>query len=283
MPRTPILIAGPTASGKSQYALDLAEKVDGIIINADATQVYDCWQILSARPTCQDYTRVPHALYGHVKPQTPYSVGMWLQEVETVLASTSHTPIIVGGTGLYFQALTQGLHVIPPTPPQVREQGNALLKEQGLTHILSILDAQTRAHIDVNNPRRVLRAWEVQTATGRSLRDWQRERTTPALPLKQTRPYLLMPPREVLYERCNIRVQRMINDGVVQEVKRIMDMSLSQELPAMKAVGVKDIMIYLKNQCSLEEAIVNMQQSTRNYAKRQMTWNRNKCKEWAII
>ena len=177
-PDRPVLIAGPTASGKSALALEIAEKQGGVVVNADASQVFDCWRIVTARPSAEEEARAPHRLYGHVAYDAPYSAGHWLREVVPLL-SGAQRPIIVGGTGLYFSALTEGMAEIPPTPAEVRAEGDSM----SLEDLLSALDPQTAARIDVQNRARVQRAWEVLTATGRALADWQDDTPPPPLPL----------------------------------------------------------------------------------------------------
>ena len=177
----PVLIAGPTASGKSALALEIAERHGGVIVNADASQVYDCWRVISARPSAQEEARAPHLLYGHVAYDQDYSTGHWLRDVAPLLAGTDR-PIIVGGTGLYFMALTQGMADIPPTPEPVRRRADAL----SLDDLLRDLDARTADRLDLNNRARVQRAWEVLQATGRPLVDWQAETSPPLLPVKRT-------------------------------------------------------------------------------------------------
>ena len=168
----PVLIAGATAIGKSALALQIAEQLGGVIVNADALQVYSGWRILTARPSAREESRAPHALYGHVANHESYSVGDWLRDIGPIL-SADKRPIIVGGTGLYFRALTEGLADIPPIPANIRAQSAGLLSQGGLQPMLEELDDETRAHIDVQNPMRVARAWEVLQATGQSIRSWQ--------------------------------------------------------------------------------------------------------------
>ncbi|OIQ05561.1 MAG: tRNA (adenosine(37)-N6)-dimethylallyltransferase MiaA, partial [Rhodobacteraceae bacterium CG2_30_10_405] len=188
----PVLIAGPTASGKSGLALKLAERQGGVIVNADALQVYACWRVLTARPSAADEALVPHRLYGHVGRDQDYSVGHWLREVAQVLASDAR-PIIVGGTGLYFTALTAGLAAIPAIPAMVRAEGDARRRAGDVAGMLAGLDPATRAAIDPQNPARVQRAWEVLRATGRGLADWQATTGPALLPLAGAQALVLAP------------------------------------------------------------------------------------------
>jgi tRNA dimethylallyltransferase len=275
-----ILIAGPTASGKSAVALEMAQRVDGVIINADAIQVYDCWKIISARPSDEDCAIIPHFLYGHVSGDQDYSVGHWLQDVKKVLSSTSKSPIIVGGTGLYFKALTEGLSEIPSIPDEIRKEGESLLQNYGLEFIVNQLDHETRTSIDCKNSMRVLRAWEVQKATGYNLKYWHKQSTPPLLPISMTEAYTLIPPRSKLYANCDRRVLEMIKNGAVEEVKNAIDAKLHLKSPAMKAIGVSELTKYMNKEYTLDQSVEKMQQATRNYAKRQITWFRNKAKNW---
>lgn len=278
-----ILIAGPTASGKSAVALEMAQKVDGIIINADAIQVYDCWKIISARPSDEDCAIIPHFLYGHVSGDQDYSVGHWIQDVKKVLSSTLKTPIIVGGTGLYFKALTEGLSEIPSIPDEIRNKGESLLENYGLDFIVNKLDDETRATIDCKNSMRVLRAWEVQNATGYNLKYWHEKSTPPLLPVSMTEAYTLIPSRDKLYANCDQRVLEMIKNGAIDEVKNVIASKLRLKSPAMKAIGVSELTKYINKEYTLEQSVEKMQQATRNYAKRQITWFRNKTKDWSEL
>ena len=181
---TPILIAGPTASGKSALAVECAERFGGTIINADALQVFENWRVLSARPDAADKARAKHVLYGHLPYDADYSVGAWLREVEPFLHG-SERPIIVGGTGLYFTALTQGLAEIPATPANIRVEADAIVADRGFEALIPEIDERTQSSIDLLNPVRVQRAWEVQRATGKGIRAWQDETPAPLLSLRR--------------------------------------------------------------------------------------------------
>lgn len=277
-----ILVAGPTASGKSAKAIEYADQCgkSAVIINADALQVYNCWNILSARPSERVCQMVPHKLYGYVSPHMYYSVAQWLTDIETILCNTSLMPIIVGGTGLYFQALTKGFTVIPATPDSVRQKAQFVFNNAGISALLDEIDEETKAWLDCTNPARVMRAWEVQKSTNRSFTSWRADTPPALLPLDQVKTHIIMPPREMLYDRCDKRVHEMIENGAVQEVENVMYKNLPVHMPALKAIGYKELSSYIHGKCTLEAAVDLMQQATRNYAKRQMTWIRSKMSEW---
>lgn len=282
----PLLIAGPTASGKSDYALAEAAK-GGVIINADASQVYDVWRVLTARPSAEEEMRAPHCLYGHVAPSVRYSVGAWLRDVAQVLAdarTNGQRPIIVGGTGLYFKALTEGLAEIPEPPEAVRVAVDWRLKREGLRALveeLTIRDPETAKTIDPMNPMRVTRAFEVLESTERGLADWQADTPPPLVP--DADKVLITPDREALYERCDRRFDIMIKCGALDEARAIAALNLDPAFPAMRAVGAPELFAYLKGEITLDEAAAAAKQATRNYAKRQMTWMRNQMKDWRVL
>ncbi|MBU2982490.1 tRNA (adenosine(37)-N6)-dimethylallyltransferase MiaA [Lentibacter algarum] len=279
-PQQPVLIAGPTASGKSGLALDLAERDGGLIINADALQVYANWRVLTARPSEEEEARAPHALYGHVDGQQPYSVGEWLREVKSLLEKSALRPIIIGGTGLYFRALTEGLADIPPTPAEVRAEADALaVSDTGLAEMLSALDAATLARIDQQNPMRVQRAFEVWCATGRSLADWHASTPPPLLPLSQTSAYVLNAPRGWLTPRIESRFDIMLESGALEEAKRNLA-AWSPTAPSSKAIGAPELIAHLKGEITLKEARARAIIASRQYAKRQRTWFKARMKGW---
>ena len=214
----PILIAGATASGKSALALKIAAELGGVIVNADALQVYDGWRILTARPSMQEEWQVPHLLYGHVSNQASYSVGDWLRDIAPILVS-GQRPIIVGGTGLYFRALTEGLADIPPIPNDIRASSAQLLANGQISHMLETLDAATKSKIDVQNPMRVSRAWEVLQATGQSIVEWHAQTAPPMMALNNCNALHLASPVEWLNARLALRFDMMINAGALDEAQ----------------------------------------------------------------
>lgn len=285
----PILLYGPTASGKSALALALAERLGGAVVNADSQQVYDTWRILTARPSAEDEARAPHFLYGHVPLDAAYSVGRWLGEVRAVLDTCRErglVPIVTGGTGLYFRALTEGLAPIPAVPPQVRADAEAALHRHGLPSLAEELaqrDPETAAAIDLANPARVLRAWEVLEATGTPLARWQARTDPPLLPLGGVQAVALTPPRDWLHARCDARLDAMIADGALVEVEAVMTRGLAWSQPGMKAVGAAELGRHLRGEITLAEAVSAAKTATRRYAKRQLTWARGQMADWTAI
>ncbi len=282
----PLLIAGPTAAGKSAYALAAAAK-GGVIINADASQVYDVWRVLTARPSAEEEAQAPHRLYGHVPPGTRYSVGAWLRDLAPVLAETQAQglrPVIVGGTGLYFKALTEGLAEIPETPEPVRVAVNWRLQREGVLALVDDLktrDAATAEVIDLLNPMRVARALEVLETSGKGLAAWRAE--TPPPLIADAEKILIAPDRGILYERCDLRFDIMIERGALDEARAMAALDLDPALPSMRAVGAPELLAHLKGEITLEAAAAAAKQATRNYAKRQMTWMRNQMGDWPRI
>lgn len=280
-PDLPVLIYGPTASGKSGLALDIAERQGGVIINGDALQVYQGWPILTAQPPAADLARIPHHLYGHLPFDAPYSVGDWLRDVVPFLdahAQGGPRPIIVGGTGLYFTALTEGLANIPQTPPDVRKRGDTL----ALTEMISALDSDTAAAIDLNNRARVQRAWEVQATTGRSLQYWHGQTPPPRLPLANCTPLALLPDVDWLNDRISRRFDLMMDMGALSEAKQ-MRPSWDPLAPSSKAIGAQEMMQLLGGDLSSDSARERIIIATRQYAKRQRTWLRSRMKRWQIV
>ncbi len=277
-PDQPVLIAGPTASGKSALALQIAQEQGGVIINADAIQVFDNWRVLTARPPEEDEAIAPHLLYGHVPYDADYSVGHWLRDVSPLLTSAPR-PIIVGGTGLYFTALTQGLAEIPATPPALREEANARVAEEGFEALLAELDAKTAARIDRQNPMRVQRAWEVLTATGKPLADWQENTPPPLLPLSDTLPIVFDVPKDWLNARIARRFNLMLEQGALEEAEANLATYDPTHLSA-KAIGAPELIAHLRGEIDLETAREQATIATRQFAKRQRTWFRSKMKTW---
>ncbi len=276
-PDRPVLIAGPTASGKSALALRIAQDQGGVIVNADASQVYDCWRVVTARPSPEDEAAAPHLLYGHVRWNAPYSTGHWLREVVPLLAG-GERPIITGGTGLYFTALTEGMAEIPSTPPEIRAEADAL----SLEDLLAGLDSRTRDGLDQRNRARVQRAWEVLRATGRGLADWQATTPPPALPLSKAMPILVDAPKDWLLKRIETRFDAMLEMGALDEVAAMLD-RFDPALPAFRAIGVPELADYLKGRITLDDARVRATIATRQFAKRQRNWFRGKMRNWHVF
>ncbi|MEM9060039.1 MAG: tRNA (adenosine(37)-N6)-dimethylallyltransferase MiaA [Pseudomonadota bacterium] len=289
MQRKHVLIAGPTASGKSDLAIRLARALDGVVINADSQQVYGAWRVLTARPTENEMADVPHRLFGHVDLEQEYSTGHWLDEVRAEIAhcnAEGKTAIITGGTGLYFKALTEGLAEIPRTDPATRERGEADLDRLGLQGFLANLEArdpETCGRIDTLNPRRVLRAWEVLETTGRGIAYWQDNTPAATLPLEVCYAVALTPPRDWLYARCEARFDRMIEQGALNEVRSVMALDLPAAAPGLRAFGAPELTAHLRGELTLDEAIDRAKTETRRYAKRQLTWIRNQMTDWQKV
>ena len=277
-PERPVLIAGPTASGKSAIALEIVSKQGGVIVNADALQVYANWRILTARPSQAEEDIAPHALYGHIPGDQSYSAGHWLRDVKAFL-NTDTRPVIVGGTGLNFTVLTEGLAEIPAVPPETRQLADRKLADEGPQALLADLDALTISRIDTLNPARIQRAWEVQQATGRGLAHWQDATPPPALPLDQADTILLNADRDWLSERIERRFDSMMADGALAEVERNLP-GWDPSQPSAKAIGAPELVAHLKGQMSLTEARDSAVIATRQYAKRQRTWFRSRMKDW---
>lgn len=280
-PSIPVLIAGPTAVGKSSLALEVAARTGGAIVNADALQVYDGWHILTARPGAQDQARAPHHLYGHVSYRDSYSVGAWLRDI-TPLLKADPAPVIVGGTGLYFAALTEGLAEIPATPPEIRAKADAHLARVGLTAMCAELDSQTSARIDRNNPMRVQRAWEVLAATGRGLAAWQDETPAPLLPLSKAQGFVMNAGKDWLNARINQRFDQMITGGALDEARQ-MEPDWDPARLSSKAIGAAQLIAHLRRQMTLAEATWAAKVASHQYAKRQRSWFRGRMKSWAEI
>ncbi|MEM1160749.1 MAG: tRNA (adenosine(37)-N6)-dimethylallyltransferase MiaA [Pseudomonadota bacterium] len=281
-----ILIAGPTGSGKSALALALARAHGGQIINADSQQIFRDWRILTARPTPADEASVPHALYGHVALTQEYSAGHWLREVEGLLNSplpNAPLPVITGGTGLYFKALTEGLAPIPAVPPEVRARAKTELARLGFPVFADMFrdrDPDTARLIDMANPRRVVRAWEVLEASGTGLAAWQAQTPPPLLPLDDVAAIALNPPRDWLYVRCDARFEQMLQNGAMEEARAVGNQKLPSDAPGLKAIGARPLLACLAGETTLEEAAEQSKTETRRYAKRQLTWQRNQMATW---
>jgi len=281
-----VLIAGPTASGKSALALASAEALDGIIVNADSMQVYRDLRIITARPTPEDEARVPHRLYGHVDAAENYSVGRWCRDVGEVLAeirAQGRLPVFVGGTGLYFKALTTGLAAVPPIPAEVRDSVRARIRSDGSPALHAELmrcDPDTARRVTVNDRSRISRALEVVLATGRPLSDWHREGLPPLIDASTATRVFVACERAELVRRIEARFRAMLEAGALEEVRALRQRHLEPSLPAMKAHGVPWLIRHLNCEISLEEATTGAVMDTRRYAKRQVTWFRNQMKDW---
>jgi tRNA dimethylallyltransferase len=274
-----VVIAGPTASGKSALALALAARFDGMVVNADSMQVYRELRVLTARPDPCETARVPHRLFAVLGAAERCSAGRWLALAEGALAEAAaarRPAFVVGGTGLYLRALSRGLSPIPPIPPGIRDATRQLLDEIGAAALharLAARDAQAGARIRPTDRQRVARAWEVLAATGRSITDWQRQ---PPEPHRRRLATLhLLPPRETLYGACDARFERMLAAGALDEAQLMAGLGLDPDLPAMKAVGLVPLLRHLEGALSFDEARRIAQRDTRRYAKRQMTWLRH--------
>ena len=284
-----MLIAGPTASGKSALALAVAEQLDGVIINADSMQIYRDLRILTARPSPDEEARVPHRLYGHVDAALDYSVGRYLTEAADALANTerdSKLPIFVGGTGLYFKALTRGLAAMPPIPAPVRQAVRERLAAEGpeaLHAQLARADAMSAERLKPTDRQRIARALEVVLSTGRPLSDWHAEKTTPLLDPAQIVKLFVSPDRTELYARIDARFDAMLTAGALDEVKQLGARQLDPQLPAMKAHGVPWLIQHLEGRITLEEASQQAKLDVRHYAKRQYTWFRHQLADWTPV
>lgn len=285
----PILIAGPTASGKSALALAFAERRGGVIINADSMQVYRELRIITARPSAEDEACVPHRLYGHVGAAAGYSVARWLADVEGALDEARHRgwrPIIVGGTGLYFKALTEGLSPVPEVPDAIRHHWRNEAQRIGAGGLHATLAARDRVMADRLNPadaQRLTRALEVLDATGRSLADWQAQSGTPLVAIEHADRIVIAPPRETLHKRSDQRFAQMLETGALEEVGALMQLELAPVAPVMKAIGVRPLAAHLAGAITRVDAIARGQQETRQYIKRQQTWLKRHMYAWKSI
>jgi tRNA dimethylallyltransferase len=284
-----VLIAGPTASGKSALALEFADKARGVIINADSMQVYRDLRIITARPSLAEEARVAHRLYGHVDAAANFSVGAWVGDASAALAEAraqNQLPIFVGGSGLYFKALTRGLSAVPPIPRELREGVRARVERDGVEALLTVLarrDPQSAERLKPRDRTRIARALEVIEATGRSLGDWHRDGLPPLLPPGTFTALFLAPDRDQLYARIDARFDTMIKDDAVAEIAALAARHLDPQLPVMKAHGVPPLIRHLRGEITLEEAAVIGRADTRHYAKRQFTWFRHQLPEFEWV
>ena len=284
-----MLIAGPTASGKSALALALAQKTGGIVINTDSMQVYRDLAVLTARPSAAEEAAVPHHLYGHVDASVNFSAGAWVSDAAKTLdeaRAQGRLPIFVGGSGLYFKALTRGLSAVPPIPPEVREAVRARLVRDGVEALhaeLARRDAVSAERLKPRDRTRIARALEVIEATGRSLPDWHREGLPPLLPPGTFRALFLAPARDLLYARIDARFEAMLAHGALEEVAQLAARNLDPLLPAMKAHGVPALIRHLRSEITLQDASEIGRADTRHYAKRQFTWFRHQLPEFEWV
>lgn len=279
------LIAGPTASGKSRLAMQRARETGAVIINADSQQLYADLRVLSARPSVEDEAEIPHRLYGVADAADAWSVGRWSRTVMDLLAELAaegRPALLVGGTGLYFNALTKGLAEIPPVPVEIRDAVQAEFDAEGeaaFRRRLALVDPAAEAAIFPSDRQRLVRALSVHRASGRALSDWKAG-TRPLLAPDSYDALVVKPPREPLYASCDARVDVMMAHGALDEVRALVARDLAPDLPAMKAVGVRELAAHLAGELSLKDAVAAVKQSTRNYAKRQLTWFRNQQRDW---
>ncbi|MGO7089214.1 tRNA (adenosine(37)-N6)-dimethylallyltransferase MiaA [Rhizobium leguminosarum] len=276
-----ILITGPTASGKSALAVELAKRHDGVVVNADSMQVYDTLRVLTARPSEEEMQGVPHHLYGHVPAGAAYSTGGWLRDVSALLPTlraAGRLPVFVGGTGLYFKALTGGLSDMPEIPEALRKALRSRLLEEGpdgLYAELAVADPAMAASLNRQDGQRIVRALEVMKATGRSIADFQGQSGPVIIDAAQARKIVVLPDRAVLHQRINGRFEKMLQQGAEDEVRALLALDLPAEAPVMKAIGVSQITAMVRGEMTRDEVLEKGAAVTRQYAKRQMTWFRN--------
>ena len=289
VPEPAIVIAGPTASGKSRVAMALAERLDGVIINADSMQVYRELAVLTARPTRAEAARLPHALYGFVSGAEAYSAGRFAADAQAAIAearSNGRRPMIVGGTGLYFHALLTGLSPVPAADPQVRahwRQEAGRRPSQELHATLAARDPVMAERLSPTDPQRIVRALEVLETTGRSLADWQRQPGRPVPGLADARRLLLLPEPSSHGAAIGQRFEAMLAAGALGEVTALHALGLSNELPIMRALGVAPLLAHVRGAIDLDAAATAAKLETRQYAKRQMTWFRRNMIAWKPI
>ncbi|RST86470.1 tRNA (adenosine(37)-N6)-dimethylallyltransferase MiaA [Aquibium carbonis] len=276
-----VLIAGPTASGKSALALAIAIQTGAEVINTDSMQVYDVLRVLTARPSPAEEAQRPHHLYGHVPPSAGYSTGQWLRDIAHLLANSEGSGrrfVFVGGTGLYFRALTGGLSAMPPVPTEMRERWRARLSDEGSTALHALLaekDPEAASRIGSADGQRIVRALEVLEATGEPIGHWQKKRGPSLVDPATARRLVIAPDRSLLRARIDTRFDGMVGAGAIDEVKALVRLGLDPALPCMKAIGVPELASYLRGELALDDALEQAKAATRQYAKRQETWFRH--------
>lgn len=269
------IVVGPTASGKTKLAIDLAEEINAEIVNADSLQVYKENPIISAQPTLQERRGIQHHLFGYISGKEEYLITRWLNDVKSIIENTSKSLVLVGGTGFYLKHLIFGLAEIPQVPDEVRSEVRGMhlaIGNEEFYKVLSQVDPIVADKISSNDYKRMLRAYEVIKFTGKSILQWQRECKYSALPLENVSMIILEPERKALYEKINKRFIHMLDNGVMEEVKKILDMDCEPSRGIMKSHGIPELVSFIRGEIKLEEAIAKAQQVTRNYAKRQTTW-----------
>ena len=286
---SPILIAGPTASGKSALALAVAEHVGGTIINADSMQMYRELRILTARPTPEDEARVPHAMYGFVPASEAYSAGRFVKDAAAAIDTAraeGRRPILVGGTGLYFKALLEGLSPVPEIDPGVRAHWRQMAADHGayaLWQMLTDSDPEMAFQLDPNDSQRIVRSHEVMAATGKSLAYWWRVPGVPVVDPENAVKLAVMPERTELHARADARFERMMVQGALAEAAAFAELNLDPTLPAMRAIGVGPLIATVRGQTPLDQAVIQAKAETRQYIKRQSTWFNGNIIAWKII
>lgn len=273
-----ILIAGPTASGKTSASIEAAQANDAVIINADSMQVYEDLQIVSARPSKEEISQAPHYLFGHKSGSEPYSVAHWLDDVRPLFEQFSlqkRKMIFVGGTGLYFNALLEGMSPMPDIDETIRQKIRAM-EDVASEDLHKMLDEQAARELRPSDRQRIKRALEVYQSTGKSIIDWQAEKGVPLIPDEMSvRKFLVMPPRATIHERINMRFDQMVAEGALEEIEALLKKNFPKTAPVMKAIGVPQLAAHLSGEMNLEEAIEKAKAATRQYAKRQSTWFNN--------
>ncbi len=277
---------GPTASGKSALALSIAQKIGAVIINCDSKQLYKEIPIITAQPSLEEKKQVRHEMYGVISVSEHCSVGRWLDMVKPVIEKVwgrGEIPLLVGGTGMYIKYLTQGIPQMPDISEDIRQNVRKEIADCGSGAVHAKLDAIMQAKLFPNDSQRVARAYEVFLQTGKSLAYWQSQPAIPVFNNADFRKFFLSPPREKVYENCNMRFEKMLDEGVMQEMERLKLMELSPDLPAMKSHGVPELIAYLDGNLSKEDAIEQAKRNTRHYIKRQFTWFRGQVSDAVVL